>query len=74
MDINDIISKNIKFIFVSATMEKEVFDLVNWGEYHTTYIMTVPSNYIGHGDFLERKIIKDYYEVKNEESVHRWIR
>lgn len=73
MDINDIISKNIKFIFVSATMEKEVFDLVNWGEYHTAYIMTVPSNYIGHGDFLERKIIQEYYEVKDEKSVNKWI-
>jgi len=63
---------NIRFMFASATMIKELYDLYKWGAYHMLYKMTIPAEYIGHSDFLERGIIQEFYEMTSE-NADRWI-
>jgi len=36
--------------------------------------MTIPESYIGHKEFLELGIIKEFYPVDNDESAERWVR
>jgi hypothetical protein len=64
---------NILFVFVSATMKNELNELYKWGNKHKTYVMTVPETYIGHKEFLEHNIIKEFYNVNDKESATRWI-
>jgi hypothetical protein len=64
---------NIRFIFVSATMINELRLLYKWGDKHHIHYMTIPQTYIGHKEFLEFGIIKNYYEIKNDESAERWV-
>jgi len=54
---------NNRFVFISATMIKELYDLYRWGNLHELYKMTIPTAYIGHKDFLERKIVKEFYPL-----------
>jgi len=35
--------------------------------------MTIPYNYIGHKEFLERGIIKEYYPINNDETAEKWV-
>lgn len=65
--------KNILFVFVSATMKNELNELYKWGNKHKTYVMTVPETYIGHKEFLEHNIIKEFYNVNDKKSATRWI-
>ena len=60
-------------MFISATLIKELYDLYRWGDLHTLYKMTVPSDYIGHKDFLEKGIIKDFYPLETEENATKWV-
>lgn len=73
LDMRYMEEKNIRFVFVSATMVKELHELYKWGDKHSTHWMTIPENYIGHKEFLERKIIKEYYPINDAESADRWV-
>jgi hypothetical protein len=66
--------KNIRFMFISATMVKELYELYKWGELHCLYKMTIPESYIGHADFLEKGIIKEFYPLNTNENVYKWIK
>ena len=35
--------------------------------------MTIPNLYIGHKDFLEMGIIKEFYNLNTEENIEKWI-
>jgi hypothetical protein len=65
---------NIRFVFASATMVKELYNLYQWGELHKWYKMTIPPSYIGHIDFLQMGIIQEFYPLTSAESVDKWIR
>lgn len=65
--------KNIRIVLVSATMIRELDDLKEWGGLHRTYKMTIPENYIGHKDFLERGIIQEFYALDTVEVAERWV-
>ena len=67
------ITKNIRFIVVSATILNELTDLSGWGNHHYQHNMIVPPNYLSHGDMLDMDIIKEWYSVKNIESAAKWI-
>ena len=73
LDIEYMEDNNIRFIFVSATIRNQLKELRKWGDKHKYYTMTIPENYISHGDFLEKKIIKEFYPIKNIESATKWI-
>jgi len=64
---------NIYFVFISATMIKELHDLYRWGDLHVNYKMTIPDSYIGHKEFLEMGIIQEFYPLNTRDSVERWI-
>lgn len=75
LDIQNITENNNRVIFISATMIKELYELHRWGDYHEKYNMTIPKNYISHYDFLtEFNIIKDWYPLKTEDSIRKWIK
>jgi len=65
---------NNRFVFISATMIKELYDLYRWGDLHELYKMTIPSSYIGHKDFLNMGIVKEYYDLSKKEGADKWVR
>ena len=65
---------NIRFVLISATMIKEYYDLYRWGELHEVYKMTIPDLYIGHRDFLEKGILKEFYDLKTKENAEKWVK
>jgi hypothetical protein len=73
LDIKYMEENNIRFVFVSATMINELRDLYKWGNKHYTHYMTIPQNYIGHKEFLELGIIKEYYPITDEETAEKWV-
>ena len=73
LDIKYMEENNIRFVFVSATMINELRELYKWGDKHYTHKMTIPANYIGHNDFLELDIIKEYYPINDDTSAEKWI-
>ena len=65
---------NIRFVFASATMVRELYALFQWGELHKWYKMTIPGNYIGHIDFFQMGIIKEFYPLTTDVAADRWIK
>ena len=74
LDIDEMVKNNNRFILISATMMKELYELYRWGDYHELYKMTIPDSYIGHKDFLDKGIIKEFYPISNENIANKWIK
>jgi hypothetical protein len=75
LDLKYMNENNIRFVFVSATSINQIHELTKWGdEHHYTYSMTIPDNYIGHNEFLEKGITKEYYLVNSLESSTKWVK
>lgn len=75
LDINNLKENNIRFVFVSATMEKQLNQLKKWDEgVHEMYKMTIPDSYISHGDLLKLNIIKEFYPIDSFEKADKWIK
>ena len=64
---------NNRFVFISATMIKELYDLYRWGELHELYTMTIPSSYFGHIDFLKKGIVQEFYPLNTTENAEKWV-
>lgn len=73
LDVKNMEENNNRFVFISATMIKELYDLYRWGELHELYKMTIPSSYVGHKDFLEKGIVKEFYAVNEKEAAEKWV-
>jgi hypothetical protein len=74
LDIEYMKSNNLYFVFISATMLRELRELYKWGdELHANHRMTIPTEYIGHGYFLERGIIKEFYALDTLQKAEKWI-
>jgi len=63
LDVKHMKDNNNRFVFISATMIKELYDLYQWGPLHELCKMTIPSSYCGHKDFLEKEIVKEFYPL-----------
>lgn len=74
LDVKHMKENNNRFVFISATMMRELYDLYQWGPIHTLYKMTIPASYIGHQDFLERGMVQEFYSLSTKEHAERWIR
>jgi hypothetical protein len=73
LDVKFMFENNIRFVVISATPIRELHDLDKWGPLHESIRMSIPSSYIGHGDFLKMGIIKEFYSVNNRADAVRWI-
>lgn len=73
LDVEHMNTHNNRFVFISATMIKELYDLYPWGELHELYKMTIPASYIGHKDFLDKKIVKEFYTLNTKENAEKWV-
>jgi hypothetical protein len=73
LDVEHMKTHNNRFVFISATMIKELYDLYRWGELHELYKMTIPASYIGHADFLDKKIVKEFYALNSKENAEKWV-
>jgi len=73
LDVKHMEEHNNRFVFISATMIKELYDLYRWGELHELYKMTIPTSYFGHKDFLEKGIVKDFYSLSSKENADKWV-
>jgi len=73
LDVKHMNEHNNRFVFISATMIKELYDLYQWGELHELYKMTIPSSYFGHKDFLEKGIVKEFYSLSTKENAEKWV-
>jgi hypothetical protein len=73
LDVKHMEEHNNRFVFISATMIKELYDLYRWGDLHELYKMTIPKSYIGHKDFLKLGIIKEFYSLGSDENAEKWV-
>jgi len=73
LDIEHMKNNNNRFIFISATIIKELYELYRWGTLHESYNMTIPKSYIGHKKFLELGIIKEFYPLDTDKNIDKWI-
>jgi hypothetical protein len=73
LDVKHMEENNNIFIFISATMFQQLYDLYRWGDLHELYKMTIPSSYIGHKEFLEKGILKEFYPLSSKENADRWV-
>jgi len=64
---------NNRFVFISATMIRELYELYHWGELHELCEMTIPSTYIGHIDFLQKDIVKEFYALNTQQMAEQWV-
>jgi len=74
LDVENMKSRNNRFLVISATMIKELYDLSRWGDLHQLYTMTIPEDYIGHQQFLKHGIIQEFYPLDTNENAEKWIR
>lgn len=74
LDVTHMEQNNNLFLFISATMIKELYDLYQWGDLHSLYKMTIPPSYFGHKDFLERGIVKEFYSLNDNERAKKWVK
>lgn len=74
LDVEHMKANNNRFVFISATMIRELYDLYKWGELHELYKMTIPNSYIGHKDFLEKGIIQEFYPLTTDENANKWVK
>jgi hypothetical protein len=73
MNVKHMEEHNNRFVFISATMIKELYDLYRWGELHELYKMTIPDSYIGHKDFLVKGIVKEFYALNIKDVAEKWV-
>tara|TARA_Y100000389_G_C17429312_1_gene501585 strand:+ start:176 stop:1816 length:1641 start_codon:yes stop_codon:yes gene_type:complete len=73
LDVEHMNTHNNRFVFISATMIKELYDLYRWGELHELHKMIIPTEYIGHNDFLDKEIVKEFYPLTTEENAEKWV-
>ena len=73
LDVKHMEEHNNRFVFISATMIKELYDLYRWGDLHELYKMTIPPSYFGHKDFLEKGIVKEFYSLSSTENAEKWV-
>jgi hypothetical protein len=73
LDVKHMEEHNNRFVFISATMIKQHYELYRWGKLHEHYKMTIPNSYFGHKDFLDRGIVKEFYPLNSKENAEKWI-
>jgi hypothetical protein len=73
LDVKHMEEHNNRFVFISATMIKELYDLYRWGPLHDLCKMTIPPSYFGHKDFLEKGIVQEYYPLSSKENADKWV-
>jgi hypothetical protein len=73
LDVGHMTANNNRFMFGSATMIKELYNLYQWGELHILHKMTISASYIGHADFLAKGIIKEFYPLNIPDNTDKWI-
>ena len=73
LDVSHMRNHNNRFVFISATMIKELYDLYRWGNLHELYVMTIPRTYFGHKDFMERNIVKNFYSLCSDVGANKWV-
>lgn len=74
LDVKHMEEHNNRFIFISATMIKEQYDLYRWGKLQEHFTMTIPDSYFGHKDFLEKGIVKEFYPLNTKENADKWVK
>ncbi len=75
LDIENMKTKNIRFVFVSATMKQQISELMKWPKNtHAVYKMTIPETYVSHRDLLDHNIIQEFYDINTEEIANKWIK
>jgi len=73
LDVKHMEENNNRFVFISATMIKELYDLYRWGNLHELYKMSIPSSYFGHKDFVDKGIVKEFFPLSSKEKAEEWI-
>jgi hypothetical protein len=73
LDVKHLEDNNIRFVFISATPIRQLYEMFQWGHLHARYTMTIPENYIGHKEFTERGILQEFYPLTTKESAEQWI-
>ena len=73
LDIKYITENNLKIMVASATLINHQYQLAQWGTYHYPFTMSIPPQYIGHKDFLERGLLQPFFPMTSVSEAARWI-
>lgn len=77
LDAKAMVENNNRFVFISATMIREMNDLFKWNRYNSELIafhkMEVPKEYFGHIDFLNAGILLPNYPITDVSDARRWV-
>lgn len=73
LDVEHMKTHNNRFVVISASPIKQLYDTYRWGDLHEYHTMTIPKNYIGHYDFLERGTVQEFYSLTTKQNVEKWI-
>jgi hypothetical protein len=73
LDVEHMKCNNNKFVLISATMIKQLYQLYQWGNLHELYKMTIPDSYIGHRDFLDLGILDEFFAMNTIIAAEKWI-
>ena len=73
LNVKFMTENNIRFVIISATVIRELYELYQWGDLHGSITMSIPNSYISHGDFLRMGIIKEFYSVNSLSRAEKWI-
>ena len=73
LDVEYMEQNNIRFVFASATMIKEQYDMARWGTLHAHHRMAIPADYIGHSDFMALGIIQEFYSLATPVASEKWV-
>ena len=77
LDAKAIAERNNRFVFISATMIKEMNDFFKWNKYNGDLIafhkMEVPEEYYGHIDFLNAGTLLPNYPITDIHNARQWV-
>jgi hypothetical protein len=74
LDVRHMVQNNNRFVFISASMVRELYDLYRWGDLHKLFKMTIPDSYIGHTEFVQKGFIKEFYPLNVSSNADKWIK
>lgn len=73
LDLNYLQENNIRMVFISATIIKELTCVEKWGPIHQNIIMEVPPEYVSIKYLYDKDMVKEYFKISSVAFAINWI-
>lgn len=75
LDVSNMQENNNRFVFISATITRPLYEVDKWPiEIRWHMKMTIPQEYIGHMELVNRGIIQEFYPLDTDELAGKWVK